>query len=327
MADELLTVAPFGKVVVANRGAVAARVIRALRALGVASVAVHSEADADAPYLEMADEVVAIGAAAPQASYLNQDVLLDVVRRTSADGVHPGYGFLSEHAGFARRVTETGARWIGPSPRWIEVMGHKVGARRFAVEHRIPVGAGSGVLSADSEGLIVEGRRLGYPLLVKPAGGGGGIGMIPVASEDDLLAATERASAIAGRGFGNGEVYLERLLTEPRHVEFQVLADRHGRAMHLFERDCSVQRRHQKMIEESPAPGVDRPMLDTFADQAVGALARAGYDNIGTVETLLGAGRTLSLPGDEHPPAGGARGHRGGDRRRPGVGSDPSRRR
>lgn len=276
----------FQKVVVANRGAVAARVIAALRSLGIASVAVYSEADRDLPYLGMADECHAIGPAAPSASYLNQDALLDVVRKSGADGLHPGYGFLSENPAFAARVIDAGCGFIGPSPKWLEAMGHKTQARELMAKHGMPMGASSGILSGDREARTAAARAIGFPVLVKPATGGGGIGMLPVYSEEELDAALERAASLANRSFGNAELYLEKLMHQPRHIEFQVLADRYGAVRHLFERDCSVQRRHQKVIEESPAPGIDRADIAATAERITGILAELGYDNIGTVETL-----------------------------------------
>ena len=280
--------AMFKKVVVANRGAVAARVLRSLRALGVPSVAVYSEADANAPYLALAQEALCIGPAPARESYLNADRLLEVVRRTGADGLHPGYGFLSENAVFAAQVEATGARFIGPSPHWIEAMGHKTRARELAARHGMPVGLGSSVLAGDADAMLRAAQAIGYPVLVKPASGGGGIGMLPARSPQELLGAIERAASMAQRGFANAEVYLERLVDRPRHVEFQILGDRHGGLVHLHERDCSVQRRHQKLIEESPAPGLDRKVVGALADRIAGTLRSMGYDNIGTVEMLMG---------------------------------------
>jgi len=285
----------FSKVVVANRGAVAARVLRALNAMGIRSVAVYSEADAGAPYLEMAGEAHAIGPAPARESYLNQDALIDVLRKSHADGLHPGYGFLSENAGFALKVVDTGARFIGPSPRWIELMGHKTRARELAAAHGMPMSKGSGVLPADSESAIAAARAIGFPVLVKPAGGGGGIGMLPAKDEGELIAAIERSRSMADRGFGNAEVYLEHLIERPRHVEFQVLGDSHGGMAHLFERDCSTQRRNQKVIEEAPAPGIAREVVGAVAEQAAGIMRKMGYDNIGTVEMLMGADGSFSF--------------------------------
>jgi acetyl-CoA carboxylase biotin carboxylase subunit len=279
----------FNKVLVANRGAIAARILRALNAMRIHSVAVYSEADAGAPYLDMATESYAIGAAPARESYLNQDVILEVLRKSHADGLHPGYGFLSENAAFAQRVVTAGARFIGPSPKWIAAMGHKTRARELAAKHGMPMSAGSDVLPAEPEAILAAARKIGFPVLVKPAGGGGGIGMLPVQNEAQLLDVVERSRSMATRGFGNAEVYLERLLEKPRHVEFQVLGDRHGNAAHLFERDCSTQRRNQKVIEEALAPALPRAEVNAVADKIAAIMREIGYDNIGTVEMLRGA--------------------------------------
>ncbi len=276
------------KVVVANRGAVAARVLRALSSLGVRSVAVYSDADADAPYLALASETFHIGAAPARESYLNQEALLEVLRVSHADGLHPGYGFLSENHRFAQRVEDAGARFVGPSPRWIDAMGHKTRARELAAQHGLPVGRGTGVLLKDPQAMLRAAEQIGYPVLVKPAAGGGGIGMIAVHKPEELSAAVERAASLAERGFANAEVYLEHLVERPRHVEIQVLGDRTGAVRHLFERDCSVQRRHQKIIEEAPGPAIAREHVERLAAQVAEVLGRMGYDNIGTVEMLMG---------------------------------------
>ena len=279
----------FNKVVVANRGAVAARVLRALHAMRIKSVAVYSEADYGAPYLEMASETYAIGAAPARDSYLNQDLLLEVFKRAGVDGMHPGYGFLSENAQFAQKVQDAGVKFIGPSPKWIDAMGHKTRAREIAAQYGMPMSKGSDVLPMEPEAILAAARAIGYPVLVKPAGGGGGIGMLPAKDESELLAVVERSRSMASRGFGNAEVYLERLFERPRHVEFQVLGDQHGNAVHLFERDCSVQRRNQKVIEEAPGPAIDRAKVTVVADQIAAIMKEMGYDNIGTVEMLMGA--------------------------------------
>jgi len=278
----------FHKVIVANRGAVAARILRTLHDMGIASVAVYSEADAGLTYLAQADETYCIGAAEPQASYLNMDVLLQVCRQSGADALHPGYGFLAENAAFARRVQSLGMTFIGPSPRWIEVMGHKTRARDLMAMHGMPMARSSPLVSTAQEA-VAAARAMGYPVLIKPAAGGGGIGMLPAHDDATLTAALARAAALAQRSFGNAELYLEQLLHKPRHVEFQMLADRAGRVMHLYERDCSVQRRHQKVIEEAPAPGINRAALEAAAASMTNILATLGYDVIGTLETLYGA--------------------------------------
>jgi len=279
----------FNKVIVANRGAVASRVLRALNEMGIHSVALYSEADAGAPYLAMASETYAIGPAPARESYLNQDLILDILRQSHADGLHPGYGFLSENAVFAQRVIDAGARFIGPSPKWIDAMGHKTRARELAAQHGMPMSKGSPVLPMDNALILAAAHDIGYPVLVKPAGGGGGIGMLPAKDEAQLLETVERSRSMASRGFGNAEVYLERLFEKPRHVEFQILGDAHGNVAHLFERDCSTQRRNQKVIEEAPGPLIPRPVAQQTADHITGIMRTLGYDNIGTVEMLMGA--------------------------------------
>jgi acetyl-CoA carboxylase biotin carboxylase subunit len=283
----------FNKVMVANRGAVAARVLRALRSLGIRSVAVYSEADADAPYLEQADEAYLLGPAPARQSYMNVESIVRVLRHTGADGLHPGYGFLSENAEFARRVESAGCRFIGPAPHWLDAMGHKTRARDLAQQHGLPVGRGSPVLSAGSADLMEHAASVGFPLLVKPAGGGGGIGMIVARQPGEVVPAVERASSLALRGFGNADVFFERYLDRPRHIEFQLLGDQHGVVRHLFDRDCSVQRRHQKVIEEAPAPMTDRRAVEATAEQLAGVFGTLGYDNLGTVEMLMGGDGTF----------------------------------
>ena len=285
----------FGKVLVANRGAVAARVIRALRALAIPSVAIYSEADAIAPYLAEADEAHCIGPAPARDSYLNQDKLLAVAQSVGVDAIHPGYGFLSENAAFAERVTQAKMIFIGPSARLIEEMGEKTRAREIMAAEGFPVAAGSGLLPTDADSVTQAARRIGYPIMIKPAGGGGGIGMTVARDETTLIASVDRARALALRSFSSGGVYLEKYIENPRHVELQMLADRHGNVRHLYERDCSIQRRHQKVIEESPAPNVARDVVREIGQRAVEALTRIGYDNIGTVEMLLGQDGNFSF--------------------------------
>jgi acetyl-CoA carboxylase biotin carboxylase subunit len=277
----------FHKVLVANRGAVAGRVLRACNALGIACAAVYSDADRDAPWLALAGETVHIGPAPARQSYLDGGAILRAARELNCDALHPGYGFLSENAGFARTVEAAGMRFIGPAPRWIEAMGHKTRAREIAAAEGLPVGRGSGVLSGERAEVLAAAEAIGYPILVKPAAGGGGIGMLPARNAEELLAAVERAASMAERGFANREVYLERLVERPRHVEVQLLGDRHGRVAHVFERDCSVQRRHQKIIEEARAPRVDAPRLAQLLEKLAQTFGRLGYDNLGTVEMLL----------------------------------------
>ncbi|MCW0211007.1 MAG: ATP-grasp domain-containing protein [Achromobacter sp.] len=275
------------KILIANRGAAAARILRAVKALGLRSVAVYSEADAELPYLRQADERFCIGPAPARDSYLNQDALLGVMARCGADALHPGYGFLSENAAFARRVAAAGHCFIGPSPEWIDALGNKAAARALMQRHGLPAGGSTGILPRDD--LAAVGRAaeaLGFPVLIKPAGGGGGIGMVPVEDARSLPACWERASGLAEKAFGDASLYLERFIQAPRHIEFQFLADRYGNVLSLFERDCSTQRRYQKVIEEAPAPSIDRKAVADMADRLSAILGGLGYDVIGTVEML-----------------------------------------
>lgn len=285
----------FRKVVVANRGAVAARVIRCLRSMGIASVAVYSDADEELPYLAEADQVFPIGAGAPRESYLNTAKLLAVLRESGADAVHPGYGFLSENANFASAVGDAGATFIGPSARFIADLGHKTRARETLAEFGIPMSPSSGLLPANLSAATEAAASIGYPVIVKPASGGGGIGMAVADCPAALRAAVDRAQSIALRSFGNPEIYLERYISQPRHIEFQLLADRKGNVRHIFERDCSVQRRYQKVIEEAPAPGIDGGLLLDAAQRIAQSMQRLGYDGIGTVETLYESGRDFAF--------------------------------
>jgi acetyl-CoA carboxylase biotin carboxylase subunit len=283
----------FRKVLVANRSAVAARVIRTLNRMGVASVAVYSEADAGAPYLARAGEAHCIGPPAARESYLNGARIVELAKACGVDAIHPGYGFLSENAAFARQVQEAGIAFIGPRSDLIDLMGHKTRARELMARHGMPMNTGSGVLPADVGAIVEAAERIGFPVLVKPAAGGGGIGMIAARDAKQLGAAVTQAQSMAARAFGNGELYLERLIERPRHIEIQVLGDRAGRVRHLYERDCSMQRRHQKVIEEAPAPGIARGAIAALADRVAGTMAQIGYDNIGTVEMLMGADGTF----------------------------------
>jgi acetyl-CoA carboxylase biotin carboxylase subunit len=277
---------PLRRVLVANRGAVAARVIRALRSLGIASVAVYSDADRDLPYLREADVAVPIGPAQAALSYLDQDKLIDAALRAGADGIHPGYGFLSENAGFAERVQSAGLCFIGPSPQWIHRLGHKTEARSFMAREGMPQAPSSSVLPDHAELIAAAAAEIGFPVLVKPAGGGGGIGMFPARDQAELSVAWSKARSISQKSFGTAELYLEKLIAAPRHIEFQVLADRYGGVRVLFERDCSVQRRHQKVIEEARAPAIPHGEIERMSALLSDLLARIGYDVIGTVEML-----------------------------------------
>lgn len=274
------------RILIANRGAVAARVIRAAKALGLEAVAVHSTADAQMPYLREAAAKICIGDAPATASYLNQEALLRAARDTGADAVHPGYGFLSENAAFAERVEAEGLCFIGPSPHWIKTLGHKTAARDLMRVHGMPMMRSSELLPDDLDEVTRIARDMGFPLMLKPANGGGGIGMLPVRGTDEIAAAWRQAQSTAAKAFGASELYFETLIDAPRHVEFQFLADRHGQVRCLYERDCSVQWRNQKVVEEAPAPYIPREAVQAMARRLETILSDIGYDVIGTVEML-----------------------------------------
>lgn len=277
------------KLLVANRGEIACRVIRAARAVGVRSVAVYSDADAELAHVEMADEAFSIGPPRPAESYLNQDKLFDVARRSGATLVHPGYGFLSESAAFAAECARQGLTFVGPSSEVIRAMGDKESARRAAAEAGVPVLPGTDKLPQQSQNLAVEAQRVGFPLLVKAAAGGGGIGMRVVDAPAALDAAVQSTRTLAQKAFGDSSVYLERLISRARHVEIQVFGFGNGKAVHLFERDCSLQRRHQKVIEEARAPRLDADVAARIADAAVRLSEVSRYAGAGTVEFLVDA--------------------------------------
>jgi acetyl-CoA carboxylase biotin carboxylase subunit len=274
-------------VLIANRGEIAVRLARACREAGLTSVAVYSEADAGAAHVLAADRAVPIGPAAPHASYLNVDALLAAARATGADAVHPGYGFLSENAGFARAVEAAGLTWIGPPPAAIATMGDKLAARTAVERAGVPVVPGATVPADEPAVVARRAAALGYPVLVKAAAGGGGKGMRTVEDDAQLGEALAAARREAGRAFGDDRVYLEKLLVRPRHVEVQVLGDRHGTLVHLGERECSIQRRHQKIVEETPSPAVTPPLRAAMTRAALAAARAVDYVSAGTVEFLL----------------------------------------
>ena len=276
---------PFTKVLVANRGEIARRVFAGCRRLGIATVAVHSEPDADAPFVAEADEAVALGGTTAAESYLDVAKVLDAAARTGAGAVHPGYGFLAENAAFASAVIDAGLVWIGPPPAAIEAMGSKVGARALMGDAGVPVVPGAEL--PDDADLAAEAERVGFPLLVKASAGGGGKGMRPVESAADLEGAVEGARREAASAFGDATVFIERLLQRPRHIEIQLLADTHGAAVSLGERECSIQRRHQKVVEEAPSPRVDEELRERLGAAAVAAAEAVGYVGAGTVEFML----------------------------------------
>ena len=277
----------FEKIVIANRGEIGLRILRACRELGIRTVAVHSTADRHLMHVRLADESVCIGPPASTSSYLNIPALISAAEVTDAEAIHPGYGFLSENADFAERVEESGFVFIGPSPETIRMMGDKISAIAAMKKAGIPCIPGSdGPLGEDSETNLRLAKQIGYPVIIKAAGGGGGRGMRVVHSEAALLNAITLTQSEAEAAFGNGTVYLEKFLDNPRHIEMQVLADGQGGAAHLGERDCSMQRRHQKVIEEAPAPGITEAQRNEIGDRCVRACLDIGYRGAGTFEFL-----------------------------------------
>ena len=276
----------FRRVLVANRGEIARRVMAGCRALGLETVAVYSEADADALHVREADRAVAIGPPPARESYLRIEAMLDAIAESGADAVHPGYGFLSENAEFARAVAAAGVTFVGPSPEAIEAMGHKSRARAAMEAAGVPVVPGSPLL-ADVTEAKHHAERVGFPLMVKAAAGGGGIGMVPCQDADGLERAFESAARRADSAFGDASLYMERLVSPARHIEVQIAADREGKTVHLFERECSVQRRHQKVIEEAPSPRVDAALRAELGAAAVRAARSIDYATVGTVEFLM----------------------------------------
>ncbi|MCA0244120.1 MAG: acetyl-CoA carboxylase biotin carboxylase subunit [Proteobacteria bacterium] len=277
----------FDTVLIANRGEIALRILRACRGLELKVVAVYSEADRDAPHVRLADQALCIGPAAPARSYLNQAAILAAAAVSGAQAIHPGYGFLSENAGFVQRVADAGLVFIGPSAECIRTMGDKVAAKRAMRAAGVPCVPGpDGSLPDDAAAVQAIAREIGYPVIVKAAGGGGGRGMRVVRDEAALAEALALTREEARRAFGNPEVYIEKFLLHPRHVEIQVLADAHGQALWLGSRDCSLQRRHQKVLEEAPAPGIAPAALAAVGERCAEACRRIGYCGVGTFEFL-----------------------------------------
>ncbi len=280
------------KIVIANRGEIALRILRACRELGIKTVAVHSTADRDLKHVLLSDESVCIGPPASAESYLNMPAIISAAEVTDAVAIHPGYGFLAENADFAERVESSGFIFIGPRPETIRLMGDKVSAKRVMQKAGVPTVPGSeGALPDNPKQVLVAARHIGYPVIIKAAGGGGGRGMRVVHSEAALMAAITTTKAEAKAAFGNDTVYMEKFLERPRHVEFQVLADGMGNAVHLGERDCSMQRRHQKVIEEAPAPGITEKQRRTMGERVAKACADLGYRGAGTFEFLYQDGQ------------------------------------
>jgi acetyl-CoA carboxylase, biotin carboxylase subunit len=277
----------FETVLVANRGEIARRIIRTVQRIGLRAVAVHSDVDADLPFVAEADEAVPIGPAPPAQSYRDAEAILEAARQTGAQAVHPGYGFLSEDAGFARRVVEAGLVWVGPPPDSIQAMGDKIRARNLVAAAGVPVSRGTAEPVADVDAALAAAAGIGYPIMVKASAGGGGMGMAVAMDENSLRAEVDRVRGFAERMFGDPAVLLERYFPRVRHVEVQVLGLADGRVVALGERDCSVQRRNQKLAEESPSPAVGPELRRQLVEAAVRAATAVGYRNAGTVECLL----------------------------------------
>src|SRR5580693_3163982 len=278
------------KLLVANRGEIASRVFRTCRAMDIATVAVYSDADRGLPFVSEADEAVHLPGNTPAETYLRADLLIEAARRTGADAIHPGYGFLSENAGFARQCAAAGITFVGPTPEAIDAMGSKIAAKELMRQAGVPVLPGA-VFGGDSEPdagqLKTAAAEIGYPVLVKAAFGGGGRGMRIVGGIEDLVDAVASARREAASAFGDGTVFLERFVESPRHIEVQIVGDQHGTVVHLFERECSIQRRYQKVIEESPSPTIDDELRARLCQAAVTAGKAIGYVGAGTVEFVL----------------------------------------
>lgn len=277
------------KILVANRGEIALRVMRTARAMGIATVAVYSEADQDAPFVHYADDAVCIGPAASSESYLRGDRIIAEALKRGVDGIHPGYGFLSENAGFAQAVTDAGITFIGPRPHAIEVMGSKLKAKETVAQYDIPLVPGTEHAITDPEEAMAVARDIGFPILIKASAGGGGKGMRIVEHAEELEEQMERAISEAQSAFGDGAVFIEKFVTQPRHIEIQLLADDHGNVVYLFERECSIQRRHQKVIEEAPSAVLTPEKRAAMGKCAVDVARSCDYLGAGTVEFLLDA--------------------------------------
>jgi len=283
----------FSKVLIANRGEIAVRVIRACREMGIATVAVHSEADRSSLHVQLADETVPIGPASAAESYLNMSRIIRAAHDTGAEAIHPGYGFLSENADFARLCEKESLVFIGPRSEALALVGDKVRARQMMEKAGLPIIPGMKTVPENVTEFETAARSIGYPVIVKASAGGGGKGMRIVHGEKDLRPAVEAGMREARAAFGDESVYLEKYIEEPRHVEFQILADNAGAMVHLFERECSIQRRHQKIVEESPSPALDPDLRARMAETAIKAMQAAGYNNAGTVEFLLDKDRNF----------------------------------
>ena len=277
----------FKKVLIANRGEIAVRIIKACQEMGIKTVAVYSEVDRHSPHVQIADESVNLGEPTPSESYLNIAKIIESAKNVNAEAIHPGYGFLAENPDFAKACADSGIKFIGPNPEVIRLMGDKIEAKKTIASANVPVIPGYPGIKQDITTLIKEGKKIGFPLLVKATAGGGGKGMRVVHEEAELEQSIESSKREAKSSFGNDSVFLEQYIDKPRHIEFQILADEHGHVIHLFERECSIQRRHQKIIEETPSPVMTKKLRDEMGTAAVAAAEAVGYTNAGTIEFMV----------------------------------------
>jgi len=275
------------KILVANRGEIAVRIIKACQEMNIKTVAIYSDVDSDAPHVHLADETINLGDPTPIESYLNIPKIIKIAQETKAEAIHPGYGFLAENPDFAKSCIDVGIKFIGPKPNVIALMGDKIEAKKTMQKAGVPVIPGYNGEKQDESTLIKEGKKIGFPLLVKAASGGGGKGMRIVHSEDKLAESIESSKRESKSAFGDDTVFLEKYLDKPRHIEFQILSDEHGNTIHLFERECSIQRRHQKIIEETPSPVMNPDLREKMGLSAVSAAKTVGYTNAGTVEFMV----------------------------------------
>jgi len=280
-------IALFKKVLIANRGEIAVRIIKACQEMNIKTVAIYSEVDNHAPHVNIADDAINLGDPTPSESYLNIPKIIEIATSTNSEAIHPGYGFLAENPDFAKSCRDSGIKFIGPEPDAIRLMGDKIEAKNTMQNASVPVIPGYHELKQDMSTLIKEGKKIGFPLLIKATAGGGGKGMRIVKSENQLEESIEGAKRESKSAFGNDSVFLEKYIDQPRHIEFQILADEHGNTIHLFERECSIQRRHQKIIEESPSPVITKKLREEMGKAAVTAAEAIGYTNAGTIEFMV----------------------------------------
>ena len=315
----------FKRVLIANRGEIACRIIKSARRMGIATVAVFSEADRDALHVEMADEAVFIGPPPAAESYLKIDKIIEACLATGAEAVHPGYGFLSEREAFPIALEKAGIVFIGPNPRAIAAMGDKIESKKAAARANVSTVPGHlGVIEDEAQAMRIA-EEIGFPVMIKASAGGGGKGMRIAHSGAEVAEGFTRARSEALSSFGDDRVFIEKFIVDPRHVEIQVLGDKHGNVIYLGERECSIQRRNQKVLEEAPSPLLDEATRARMGEQAVALAKAVGYDSAGTVEFVAGQDRSFLFPGDEYAAAGRASGHRADHRHRSRRADDPGR--